>query len=545
MTLLTEGLTPTQFNNIMNSNFTEFAIDTGIDPATMITLTALSDYISTINSNFGSSVVGFGSGFANTVNNKFISSISGIHSPYNVTSTWLNDYAQISFTDNTGGVAQHEIWEAKGTGNYILVTTLLAGVTICNNYTWQNASMNFKVRAKIGSSYSNFSPIVNLNTPLVFKTNQATPHAFTIHQLMLSPIFSGKSVTINWGDGNSTVYTNNTGEYDTVTHTYTVAQNPYYIQISGDTNYLYKIEMFLHYNDVYGDLTKWILPPLLVVFHFYSNSFAGDISNWILPPNISLFDIENNLFTGDITNWFLNFPSSMTDFHCGGNNNLTGDLTNMTFPDSMFLFQLMQQSFTGDITNWHWNNGNSLGWLDLREVSKIHGDISSWAIPSGLGSLQFTDSVYKNPNLNITGDLSNWTFPTSMYSSLGFHWDFWGMTGIVGDLSNKIIPIGRPVGTTKSIDFTNCGITKLPSGSFYDTDIYCFSSCKCNSAEIDRILGVIDNYFTGGVVPLVNCVYTLNGTGMGIPSAAGLASKTSILGKYTAAGKTATIAVNS
>lgn len=32
---------------------------------------------------------------------------------------------------------------------------------------------------------------------------------------------------------------------------------------------------------------------------------------------------------------------------------------------------------------------------------------------------------------------------------------------------------------------------------------------------------------------------------MGIPSAAGLASKASIEGKYTAAGKTATITVNS
>lgn len=64
-------------------------------------------------------------------------------------------------------------------------------------------------------------------------------------------------------------------------------------------------------------------------------------------------------------------------------------------------------------------------------------------------------------------------------------------------------------------------------------------------AQISRILaqGIVDG--DGPALLARKLVSTINGTGMGIPSAAGLTSRTSILGKYTAAGKTCTISINS
>jgi len=72
-----------------------------------------------------------------------------------------------------------------------------------------------------------------------------------------------------------------------------------------------------------------------------------------------------------------------------------------------------------------------------------------------------------------------------------------------------------------------------------------YDSKKRLLPDLDAFLAFVDAYFAGGTVPLIDASYLLSGTGMGIPSAAGLISKTSIEGKYTAQGKTATITVNS
>lgn len=55
--------------------------------------------------------------------------------PTNLTAVWVNDYVQIDFTDNSGGLVQHEIVEANGVGSYSVVTILAKGVTNYHNYT--------------------------------------------------------------------------------------------------------------------------------------------------------------------------------------------------------------------------------------------------------------------------------------------------------------------------------------------------------------------------------------------------------------------------
>ena len=540
MTQIIEGMTPTQFINAVNANAADVLSNYTVIDNTMNGLTLQTN----LNYGFGTSYsfLGMrGSSYANIINSNFNVHDISISKPMNHSVAWMNDFARNTFTDHSGGTAQHELWESKNGGAYSLVYIFSPGNATYDYLTWQNANLNFKIRAKNGSLYSPFTSVTNITTPLVFKTNQSTPAVFTIHQLRMTT--NGKSVTIYWGDGANTVYNHTNWEYDVITHTYTVPQNPYYIQIFGDTDDLANIEMFGLAGTVYGNIGKWILPTKLTDFHFYSNGFTGDVTNWVLPVNATLFDVGGNSFTGDITSWVNNFPASINDFHVWGNG-CTGDITNFKLSGSgLWLLQLMEASLSGNITNW--SIPPAMSWLDFRLCNYVVGNISNWNIPSNLSSLQFTDVVYQNPILGISGDLTNWNFPTTVNANYGFYWDFWGMTGITGDLSAKLIPVGVATGKIKRIDFTNSGITKMPSGSFKDTNVYSFGGCNCNTTEVDRILSVIDVYFVGGVVPLVNCVYTLNGTGMGIPSAAGLASRTSILNKYTAAGKTATIAVNS
>ena len=115
---------------------------------------------------------------------------------------------------------------------------------------------------------------------------------------------------------------------------------------------------------------------------------------------------------------------------------------------------------------------------------------------------------------------------------------------LFGDLSGWLIPEGMGSGAG-SIDLRGNSFTKMPRGNYNGMGVVNYSENNCDSDEIDAFLAFLNAYFVDLVVPLADCVYTLDGEGMGIPSAAGLANRTSILGKYTAAGKTATIVVNS
>jgi hypothetical protein len=543
MKRLVEGLTPSEFISIANSNLIELAAINNVSPYSALTST--SDYITALNTDFGSSKVNFGQtglNFKNSFEKAFIDDVGGLVDPSGVSSIWINDYAKIDFTDNTNGVAQHEIYEAIGMGTYSLVTTLAKDVTTYNNYTSQNQSMNFKVRAKNGNINSSYSSIVNIITPLVFKTNQNNLNQIIFYQLMMQ---AGKSINIDWGDGTNTNYSQSEYVYNELYHDYSITKDPYYIIISGDVNYIRAIQ-FMTNGSCYGDLSKWKLPDTLFFFHFYTHNFTGDISGWVLPSGIQIFQIAGNHFSGDLTN--VNWASIPTlfDFHLSGNN-FTGDISGWNWHNPWRStavaghINLATNNFIGDISNWVF--GANTTWICIYG-NKLTGNLANWVFPPTMSSIQLTATVIIPQENNFIGDVSGWVFPTTVIQADGFFLDC-AYLGLSGDLSNAIIPEGKGDQSIKRLDFEGNHLTKLPYGSFKDVDIYNFSKNSCNSAEIDRILGVIDSYFTGEVFPLNNCIYTLNGTGMGIPSSVGLASRTSILGKYTAAGKTCSILINS
>ena len=459
MKYLPEGISRTQFLFIINSNFVKLATFRNVSQYPTILTT--DNYINAINSNFGSTIVSIGmkgSQIASNFCNAVLSEVGGSYfEPSLPTAVWVDDYAQIDFIDASGGIAQHEIYESKNAGAYTLVTTLAAGIVTYKNYTWQNANMNFKIRAKVGSAYSDYCDILNVITPLVWKTDQSTLTQAIIQYLVC---WQG-TINVNWGDGTSDNLTGYCGSgligvppYAAV-HDYSVPKNPYFITLSGDLD---KMIGLGQYDQVgfYGDWSKWILPDAMTYLHPFFCNFSGNFPT-VIPSAMQIFNIAHNQFTGDISN--LATPSTMFDFQIYDNKYIC---TNPAI----------------------WNNFNNT-----------------------IQHIQF-------------GNEGNFS----------------------GDFSGVIIPEGtRYIG----VGGGNNNITKLPRGNFKWVSEYNMSENKCSSAEIDSFLAYVDAYFTGGVVPLLDCLYYLNGTGMGTPSAAGLASRTSILGKYTAAGKTCSISVNS
>jgi lysophospholipase L1-like esterase len=240
--------------------------------------------------------------------------------PTTLTVVWENDYAKIDFVDVTGGVAEHEIWSSKNGSAYTLVTTLAAGTATYNAATWQNASMNYRVRAKSGVWYSDYTAVVNIITPLVFKTNQATITNLIVG-LRITPTYT---VNINWGDGTNNNYSNN----NAITKTYTSIGNPYYVIISGDINKI--MEFSITSNNYYGDVSKWSLPPTLK----YPSMKAQAVGSGV---------------TGDISNW--NYPTALAYLLMavtgGSTNKISGNISALTFPVGVVRFYMESQDLTG------------------------------------------------------------------------------------------------------------------------------------------------------------------------------------------------------
>jgi hypothetical protein len=284
-----------------------------------------------------------------------------------------------------------------------------------------------------------------------------------------------------------------------------------------------------------------VLPYYLTVFHPYNTGFTGDISdhiNWF-GQRITIYDLQDLQVTGDLTHWRFGEYPKLGDIHFE-RTLVTGNVTNWTFEPTINFgsakIWIHETLLTGDITNWILPERMNLLYIF---DSDIDLNIENFQMPAGLGGLSASFSEGVTPT--VTGSLTGFTFPTiptdAYVVSLGLSGH-----GLTGDMRTSLIPA-----YTKGIqlDFGQNDITHLPRGEFRWVNIFDFAANNCDSGEIDAFLSYVDSYFVGGVVPLTSATYTINGTGMGIPSAAGLASKSSIESKYTAAGFTATITVNS
>ena len=214
---------------------------------------------------------------------------------------------QVSWTDNSGGAAQYEVYSSYNGNPYVFLGTTAAGATSYIDTTCkQNASVVYRIRAKKWSAYSEYVTTSAINTPLCWKTNQATRTNVVINTLNIT---AGKTVNIDWGDGTNANYT---GNNTNITKTYDAsAVNIFNIKLSGDTD---SITYFIHKAQAksYGDVSNWVLPSSLRYFYINSTNISGDISSWVLPSTLTTFSVYSTQVSGDISGWVL--PSTLKDF---------------------------------------------------------------------------------------------------------------------------------------------------------------------------------------------------------------------------------------
>jgi len=380
-------------------------------------------------------------------------------------------------------------WEKSTDGtNYTEIATTPTG-TASYRMTGLTAATQywFRCRALIAGVYSAYSSVQTVTTfrkPFVLTSDQTTLNTVTFS---VFNVVTGHTVRVNWGDG---VWVDYTGDNSNITKNYSTTGSKT-ITIDGDTNYISYFEAHSQPNltITYTGLTA---PTSCIGWHCYSTNAAGEAATFLL-----------------------SLPATNQILHIGhpvsGYSRATGDITSLVFPNSNRDFHTEGNNLTADVTGWRVN--------------------------AAAGHLYFDNQA------NITGSLTNFTAsladPTKLPVSIQII--NFNSTGVTGNFSDIDIPSDT---NQLEIGFQNCGVTKMFRGAYERLIVFNFYNCQCNQAEIDAVLAAIESRLTTNA-PLFNCTYDFSGSGMGTPSATGLASRTAILGLYTAAGKTCTITVNS
>ena len=231
--------------------------------------------------------------------------------PTDLAVIWEDDYAKLDWTIY-GTKGSYEVWESVNGGDYALAATTSEGVDTYNFYTYQNASVNIKIRGVKHGYYSEFTDVVNISTPLVFRTDQSTLKNIVFGQFYVA---AGKTVYINKGDGSALVEV--VGSLANVTLTYST-EGQYYVTISGDIN---SITRLIHNpnNKSYGDLSKWKIDTIkgMQRFRLEESNFSGDVSDWVVVPACTYFYIFTNYFTGTLP--VINGTTGSLRYYCNAN----------------------------------------------------------------------------------------------------------------------------------------------------------------------------------------------------------------------------------
>ena len=108
----------------------------------------------------------------------------------------------------------------------------------------------------------------------------------------------GKTLTIDWGDGNSDDYAGNNTTSVAVTHTYAGAGS-YDIIFKGDyTDLTY---LLCNSNSLSGDVSGWSSLTSLTYLNCRSNSLTGDVSGWSALTSLTVLSCRSNSLDFDNT----------------------------------------------------------------------------------------------------------------------------------------------------------------------------------------------------------------------------------------------------
>ncbi len=84
-------------------------------------------------------------------------SLLAISAPSGLALTLISGGIRVDWTDNTSGVAQTEVWAKIDSGEYALVSTVNAGLITLNDLRTAELLVTYKLRSKIGTSYSEYT----------------------------------------------------------------------------------------------------------------------------------------------------------------------------------------------------------------------------------------------------------------------------------------------------------------------------------------------------------------------------------------------------
>lgn len=202
----------------------------------------------------------------------------------------------------------------------------------------------------------------------------------------------------------------------------------------------------------------------------------------------------------------------------GTNADYTGNNTNIT--KNYGSTGIKNISLSGDI-------GNITSFRHIEQI-KSFGVLTNWILPPVTGIRIYSCS--------FTGVLTNWTVSVNTtdfnLSSNGFS----GSLPTITDHATNIIDYQLHF---NHLSDSNLTVFRKAMRFFNISDQYVAFS----TAKINNVLKALADYYQTNA-PTQNCVFTLSGANMGIPTGgASNADITRLVGYYTAAGRTATVLV--
>ena len=428
--------------------------------------------------------------FHNYVNTQSVAVTNNVPIPVpsGLTAVWVDDFARLTVDAIPSG-SQVEGWRSKNGGAYELISLLGADIITCDDITWQNASMAFKFRGKSGAYYTDFCTPVTLATPLVWKTNQTTLTLFRINTLNIT---TGKSVTIDYGNGATSVKAGNNTNID---YNYP-ATGTYFVKLTGDTDWITNFSHYLQ-SKSFGDIGKWVLPSVLNTFQINTTSLSGDVSAWVLPSTLIDMRLYQTSLSGNISAWVL--------------------------PSILQILSLYSTLLFGNISAWVLPS--TLTVLQIPNLA-LSGNISAWVLPSGMITFQ----IYQT---SLSGDISAWVLPSILTV---FHI-------YQTSLSGSTPQITAHASAALNYSANNANLSACATTTFRKAmTVYNIASqgVAFPQAEIDKLLKNAADFYQVNA-PTANCQYLMNGANMAAPSAQGVADKLGLISYYTAVGKTCTV----
>ncbi len=262
-----------------------------------------------------------------------------------------------------------------------------------------------------------FSLTAKAQMVLVFDTNLSEGTTIEL------PLWWEVDVIVDWGDGDSDVYTTEGNK----PHTYTT-EGEYTVTITGS---LRAFGSYYENSEKLTKVTSWdnlglenlnyafyyamniievpaSLPSTVIDIHnmfYFAEIFNQDISTWDVSNITHMGSLFNNAhsFNQDISGWNVSNVQSTSQMFQSANA-FNQDISNWDVSNVVSMYGMFSSaiSFNQDISNWDVGNVTNMGSM-FSSATNFNQDISSWNV----GTVANMRSMFSSAN-NFDQDISNW-----------------------------------------------------------------------------------------------------------------------------------------